>query len=143
MSVPASADPRDFADELVARARRAGATHISFFALQNPRFTNRRLYDAMTALASRLKGIDLPSPPVDPSTVVVYSLMSEGQGQPNKKGDARYRASGDGLYTTYSLLGELNGAPFVFDTDERLAAQRERLALRFLDAIRAVLGEQH
>lgn len=111
-----------------SQALRAGATHISFFAMQNPRFTNRKLYDGMLGLAKRLRGLNLPEAPVDPSTVVVYSLMSEGQGQPSKRGDARYRTSGDGLYTTHSLLGELNGAPFVFDTDERLAAQRERLA---------------
>ena len=111
-----------------SQALRAGATHLSWFAMNNPRFTNRKLYDGMLALASRLKGLQLPDKPVDPSTVVVYSLMSEGQGQPNLRGDARYRTSGDALYTTHSLLGELNGAPFVFDTDERLAAERERLA---------------
>lgn len=111
-----------------SQALRAGATHISYFALNNPRFTNRKFYDGMLALSKRMRGLNLPEAPVDPSTVVVYSLMSEGQGQPNRKGDARYRTSGDGLYTTYSLLGELNGAPFVFDTDERLAAQRERLS---------------
>ena len=111
-----------------SQALRAGATHISFFAMGNPRFTNRPLYDGMLSLASRLKGLELPEKPVDPSTVVVYSLMSEGQGQPDRTGDARYRTSGNALYTTYSLLGELNGAPFVFDTDERLAAEPERLA---------------
>jgi len=111
-----------------SQALRAGATHITFYAKGNPRFTNRTMYDGMLSLASRLRGLDLPDAPVDPSTVVVYSLMSEGQGQPDKRGDARYRTSGDALYTTHSLLGELNGAPFVFDTDERLAAQRERLA---------------
>jgi hypothetical protein len=111
-----------------SQALRAGATHITFYAKGNPRFTNRKMYDGMLALASRLRGLQLPEAPVDPSTVVVYSLMSEGQGQPDKRGDARYRTSGDALYTTHSLLGELNGAPFVFDTDERLAAQRERLA---------------
>ncbi|MBU6362888.1 MAG: beta-galactosidase [Acidobacteria bacterium] len=115
-------------DTWTSQALRAGATHISFFAMDNPRFTDRKFYDGMLSLASRLKGLDLPEKPVDTSTVVVYSLMSEGQGQPDRRGDARYRTSGDALYTTYSLLGELNGAPFVFDTDERLAAERERLA---------------
>lgn len=111
-----------------SQALRAGATHISFFAMDNPRFTKRKFYDGMLGVAKRMRGLNLPEMPVDPSTVVVYSLMSEGQGQPNRKGDARYRTSGDALYTTHSLLGELNGAPFVFDTDERLAAQRDRLA---------------
>ncbi len=111
-----------------SQALRAGATHISLFAMQNPRFTDRRLYTGMLGLASRLRDLDLPAAPMDPATVVVYSLMSEGQGQPARTGDARYRASGDALYTTYALLGELNGAPFVFDTDERLTAERARLS---------------
>jgi hypothetical protein len=111
-----------------SQALRAGATHLSFFALNNPRFTRPALYDGMLGLAARLKGSALPEKPVDPSTVVVYSLMSEGQGQPSKRGDARYRTSGDALYTTHAMLGELNAAPFRFDTDERLLAQRERLA---------------
>ena len=111
-----------------SQALRAGATHITFYAKGNPRFTNRKMYDGMLSLASRMRGLQLPEAPVDPSTVVVYSLMSEGQGQPNKRGDSRYRTSGDALYTTHSFLGELNRAPFVFDTDERLAAQRDRLA---------------
>jgi hypothetical protein len=115
-------------DTWTSQALRAGATHITFYAKGNPRFTNRKLYDGILSTAKRLRGLNLPDAPVDPSTVVVYSLMSEGQGQPNKRGDARYRTSGDALYTTHSLLGELNGAPFVFDTDERLAAQRDRLA---------------
>ena len=36
-----------------AQALRAGATDISFFASDNPRFTDRRLYDAMLAIAPR------------------------------------------------------------------------------------------
>ena len=36
-----------------AQALRAGATDLSFFASDNPRFTNRRLYDAMLAIARR------------------------------------------------------------------------------------------
>ncbi|MFM8828107.1 MAG: beta-galactosidase [Actinomycetota bacterium] len=115
-------------DTWTSQALRAGATHITFYAKGNPRFTNRKLYDGMLSLASRMRGLQLPDMPVDPSTVVVYSLMSEGQGQPDKRGDSRYRTSGDALYTTHSLLGELNGAPFVFDSDERLVAERQRLS---------------
>ena len=40
----------------------------------------------------------------------------------------RYRTSGDALYTTYSLLGELAGGAFSFDADTRLAAEPARLA---------------
>ncbi|MSO43871.1 MAG: hypothetical protein EXQ74_00945 [Thermoleophilia bacterium] len=111
-----------------SQALRAGATDVSLFARQNPRFTDPALYTGMLALAARLRGIHLPAPPVDPSTVVVYSLMSEGQAQPWRTGDSRYRASGDALYTTYALLGELNHAPFRFDTDQRLEDSPGRLA---------------
>ena len=119
----------DDLDTWTSQALRAGATHISFFAMGNPRFTNRPLYDRMLSVASRLRGIDLPDPPVDPATQVVYSVMSEGQGQPDARvGDDRYHASGDALYTTYALLGELNHARFRFDSDTRLEADPSRLA---------------
>lgn len=116
-------------DAWAGQALRAGATDISLFASGNPRFRNRPLYDGMLSLASRLRGAELPEPPVDPSTQVVYSVMSEGQGQPEKRaGDARYHTSGNALYTTYALLGELNHARFRFDSDTRLEADPARLA---------------
>jgi hypothetical protein len=111
-----------------AQALRAGATDISFFASDNPRFTNRRLYDAMLAIARSLRGARLPAPPADPEQLVVYATASEGQAQPQRAGGVRYRTSGDALYTTYSLLGELDGAAFSFDADTRLAAEPARLA---------------
>ncbi|MEW6581664.1 MAG: beta-galactosidase [Actinomycetota bacterium] len=114
-------------DAWTAQALRAGATHVSFYALGNPRFTNRRLYDRMLDIARRLRGTRLPAPPVDPATVVVYATASEGQGQPRRRGDARYRTSGDALYTTYALLGELANGAFTFDSDTRLLAEPQRL----------------
>ena len=116
-------------DAWAGQALRAGATDISLFALGNPRFRNRPLYDGMLSLASRLRGAELPDPPVDPSTQVVYSVMSEGQARPDARaGDDRYHASGDAIYTTYSLLGELNHARFRFDSDTRLEADPSRLS---------------
>ena len=111
-----------------AQALRAGATDISFFASDNPRFTNRRLYDAMLAIARTLRGARLPAPPSDPEQLVVYATASEGQAQPARRGGVRYRTSGDALYTTYSLLGELGGGAFSFDADTRLEADPARLA---------------
>jgi Beta-galactosidase len=115
-------------DVWTGQALRAGATHISFYALGNPRFTNRRLYDRMLDVSRRLKNTTLPAPPTDSSTLVVYATASEGQGQPARSGDARYRTSGDEIYTTYSLLGELSHGAFSFDSDTRLLAQPNRLA---------------
>ena len=111
-----------------AQALRAGATDLSFFASDNPRFTNRRLYDAMLAIARAVRGTRLPAAPTDPEQLVLYATASEGQAQPNRTGGVRYRTSGDELYTTYALLGELAGGAFSFDADTRLVAQPARLA---------------
>ena len=94
----------------------------------NPRFTNRRLYQAMLDVARSLRGTRLPAPPTDPEQLVLYSTASEGQAQPDRAGNVRYRTDGDAIYTTYSLLGELSGGAFSFDADTRLAAEPARLA---------------
>jgi glycosyl hydrolase family 42 (putative beta-galactosidase) len=119
--------PRDLG-VWAAQALRAGATDISFFGLGNPRFTDRPLYARMLQIARGLRGTTLPPAPVDPATLVVYATASEGQAQPERAGDARYRASGDALYTTYALLGELARGAFSFDADSRLVAEPDRLA---------------
>ena len=111
-----------------AQALRAGATDLSFFASDNPRFTNRRLYRAMLDVARSLRGTRLPAPPADPEQLVLYATASEGQGQPARAGNVRYRTDGDAIYTAYSLLGELAGGAFSFDADTRLAAEPARLA---------------
>lgn len=111
-----------------AQALRAGATDISFFASDNPRFSRPKFYDTMLQIAKSLRGTRLPAPPTDPSQLVLYSTASEGQAQPDRLGDVRYRTSGDAIYTTYSLLGELEGGRFSFDADTRLVSDPARLA---------------
>lgn len=118
----------DDLDAWAAQALRAGATDLSFYALGNPRFTNPPLYRRILDIAARLRGTQLPAAPADPASVVVYATAAEGQGQPGRRGDARYRSSGDALYTTYAVLGELGRSTFVFDSDTRLLAEPERLA---------------
>ncbi len=111
-----------------AQALGTGATDISFFASQNPRFTNPRLYRAMLDVARAVRGSRLPAHPYDPEHLVVYAIASEGQAQPHKDGGDRYRTSGDELYSTHALLGALNGAAFAFDADTRLQREPGRLA---------------
>lgn len=111
-----------------AQALRAGATDISFYASHNPRFTDRPLYDAKLAVARSLRGTRLPAPPADPEHLVLYATASEGQGQPERTGGTRYKTSGDALYTTYGLLGELSEGAFSFDSDARLIREPARLA---------------
>ena len=109
------------------QALRAGATDISLFASQNPRFTDRRFYTAMLGLARNLRGTRLPAPPTDPNVLVVYATASEGQGQPWRSGGDRYLSSVDELYTLYSMLGELGHGAFTFDSDMRLQREPDRL----------------
>jgi hypothetical protein len=82
----------------------------------------------MLAVARAVRGTRLPAPPSDPEQLVVYATASEGQAQPSRRGGVRYRTSGDVLYTTYALLGELAGGAFSFDADTRLEAEPARLA---------------
>ena len=82
----------------------------------------------MLDVARSVRGARLPAPPTDPAQLVLYATASEGQAQPDRLGDVRYRTSGDALYTTYSLLGELEHASFSFDSDTRLAREPARLA---------------
>ena len=119
--------PHDL-DIWTAQALRAGATHISFYALGNPRVTDPVLYDHMLDVARTLRGTRLPGRPSDRRSVVLYSTTSEGHAQPHRRGLNRYRTSGNALYSTYALLGELGHTAFVFDADTRLVAQPERLS---------------
>ena len=93
-----------------AQALRAGATDISFFASDNPRFTNRRLYDAMLAIARARCAA--PGCRRRPRPRAARALRDRQRG-PGPAGAGRRRplphVSGDALYTTYALLGELGG----------------------------------
>ena len=105
-----------------AQALRAGATDISFFASDNPRFTNRRLYDAMLDIA-RSRARHPAARRRRPTPSSSCSTRPRARARPSRTGtgDVRYRTSGDALYTTYALLGELGGGAFSFDADTRLA----------------------
>jgi hypothetical protein len=111
-----------------AQALRAGATDVSFFGSDDPKYTNKPLYAGMLAVARAMRGARLPAAPADPEQLVLYATATEGRGRPDLAGGNRARASGDALYTTYALLGEEDGAAFSFDADTRLAAHPARLA---------------
>lgn len=112
-----------------AQALRAGGTDISLFASDNPRVTNPPRYRQMLAIAQAMKGAELPPKPEDPSTLVLYSMMTEAQARPHLgNGGLRYRTGGDELYAAYALLGELGKGAFNFEADTRIAREPERLA---------------
>ncbi|MEQ8834223.1 MAG: hypothetical protein RIB67_07230 [Miltoncostaeaceae bacterium] len=111
-----------------AQALRAGATDLSLFASDNPRFTRPDFYAGMLSIARAMRGARLPDPPVDGAQVVLYATASEGQAQPHRPGGQRYRTPGDELYTTHSLLGELGHGAFRFAPDTRIARSPDGLA---------------
>ena len=111
-----------------AQALRAGATHISFFASDNPRVVAPKRYAATLDIAAKLRGTALPEKPEDRQRLVLYATASEGQGQPWRSGNKRHRTSGDELYTAYSLLGEMGNGAFSFESDSRLLREPQRLA---------------
>lgn len=111
-----------------SQALRAGATDLSLYAMDNPRFTDPPVYEAMLGIASSMRSARLPLPANDPTTVLLYNTASEAQSQPHKAFSVRPRTRADQLYTTYAALGELAGSSFVFDVDTRLARDPARLA---------------
>jgi hypothetical protein len=110
------------------QALRAGATDLSLYGENSPRFTRPAVYRSMLDIARAMRGARLPQPPVDPATVVVYATASEAQGRPDAALGERPRTRADALYTAYSLLGELGRSAFVFDSDTRLLREPGRLA---------------
>ena len=63
-----------------------------------------------------------------PSTSCSTRRRARGRGSPRAPAGVRYRTSGDEIYTTYALLGELGGGAFSFDADTRLVREPARLA---------------
>ncbi len=110
------------------QALRAGATDLSLYGENSPRFTRPRVYRAMLDIARNMRGARLPAAPTDPSHLVVYATASEGQGQPSAALAVRPRTLANELYTTYSVLGELARSAFSFDADTRLVREPARLA---------------
>ena len=109
-------------------ARRAPPTSASSRS-DNPRFTRPRFYETMLAIA-RSRARRAAAGPADrpaPARPLRDRQRGPGAARPGRA-TSRYRTSGDAIYTTYSLLGELEGASFSFDADTRLVPSPARLA---------------
>ncbi len=111
-----------------SQALRAGATDITLYSETNPRIKEPAVYAEMMKVANAMQTARVPDMPNDPATVVVYNTASEAQGRPGESFAVRPRTQANAMYTTYSVLGELVGSSFVFDTDTRLVADPSRLA---------------
>lgn len=98
--------------EWVSQSLRAGASHISYYQNDNPRFTHPDRWKMMMHISKLVTGMKVLKRPNDPETAVLYSADSHRSQGPSTKANE--------IYTAYSLLGERVGSWFDFVDDDSL-----------------------
>lgn len=97
-----------------------GADMISYYELDNPRFTRPDRYATLLSLASRLRRTTTKHQvPADRRTVVLWSFTSAAA-------KANW-STGDAVYSAYALLGPGNGARFRFVSDTQIERHERSL----------------
>jgi hypothetical protein len=98
--------------EWVSQALRCGASAITYYDMDSPRWTHPDRWKMMLHLSRTITRMHRVSLPDQPDTAVLYALhthMSHG-----------YTTRGDELYSAHALLGELAGSWFKFVSDVQL-----------------------
>ncbi|MDI6827383.1 MAG: hypothetical protein QME62_02735 [Armatimonadota bacterium] len=106
--------------EWVSQSLRAGASHIDFYQMDNPRFTHPDRWKMMlhiSKVVTSMKAIKLPD---DPEIAILYSADSYRSKGPSTNANE--------LYTAYALLGERVGSWFEFVDDDSLARGEKSLS---------------
>jgi len=98
--------------EWVSQSLRAGASHISYYQMDNPRFTHPDRWKMMMHISKLLTGMNALKCPDDAETAILYSADSHRSQGPSTKANE--------IYTAYSLLGERVGSWFDFVDDDSL-----------------------
>jgi len=111
--------PEDLLD-WVSQAIRCGASHISYYQMDNPRFTDPERWRIMLHISKTLAGMNAVNLPNDPEVAILYSADSHRAQGPSTKANE--------IYTAYSLLGERVGAWFDFVDDDSLDRGEKSLA---------------
>jgi hypothetical protein len=111
--------------EWCSQALRCGATSLSFYASDNPRFTDDARWQMMLHIARTVSGMDALNRPAATRTAILYCNTAHAAEGPS--------ASGDEVYATYALLGEKLGC--WFDLVDELQLQR---GLRTLNDYRII-----
>ena len=106
--------------EWVSQAIRCGASHISYYQMDNPRFTDPERWKMMLHLSKTLTSMNAVKLPSDPEIAILYSADSHRAEGPSTKANE--------VYTAYSLLGERVGSLFDFVDDDSLARGEKSLA---------------
>ena len=104
----------------VSQAIRCGASHISYYQMDNPRFTDPERWKTMLHISKTLTGMNAVKLPTDPEVAILYSADSHRAEGPSTKGNQ--------VYSAYSLLGERVGSWFDLVDDDSLARGEKSLA---------------
>jgi len=98
--------------EWVSQSLRCGASAITYYEMDSPRWTDPtrwRMMLYLSGIITRMNHIDLPR---TADTAVLYSLYTHMSQGPS--------TSGDQVYSAHALLGELAGSWFKFVSDAQL-----------------------
>ncbi|MCL6518998.1 MAG: hypothetical protein K6T99_04145 [Armatimonadetes bacterium] len=99
--------------EWVSQSLRAGASHIDFYQMDNPRFTHPDRWKMMLYISKVVTSMRAIKIPDDPEVAILYSADSHRSKGPSTNANE--------LYTAYALLGERVGSWFEFVDDDSLA----------------------
>jgi hypothetical protein len=106
--------------EWVSQSLRAGAAHISYYQMDNPRFTHPDRWKMMLHISKVITRMNALKLPDDPEVAILYSADSHRSRGPSTRASE--------LYTAYSLLGERVGSWFEFVDDDSLGRGEKSLA---------------
>ena len=98
--------------EWLSQALRCGASAITYYTMDSPRWTDPARWQMMLHLSRIITRMNRIALPTDADTAVLYTLythMSHGRS-----------TTGDQLYAAHALLGELAGSWFQFVSDAQL-----------------------
>ncbi len=117
--------------EWVSQSMRAGASHISYYQMDNPKYTDPERWKMMLHISKVITGMKAIKYPTDPEVAILYSSDSH-----RSRGIS---TNANEIYTAYSLLGERAGSWFDFVDDDSL--DRGEKSLKGYKAVYVPLGK--
>lgn len=111
--------PKDLR-EWVSQSLRGGASHISYYQMDNPRFNDHDRWAMMLHLSKVVTTMNAIERPIDAEVAILYSSDSHrAEGASTKANE---------VYTAHSILGERVGSWFDFVDDESLIRGQKSLS---------------
>lgn len=106
--------------EWVSQSMRGGASHISYYQMDNPRFNDPERWAMMLHLSKTITTMNAIDGPTDAEVAILYSADSHRSEGPSTKANE--------IYTAHSILGERVGSWFDFVDDDSLVRGEKSLA---------------